>query len=151
MKFLQTVQLDESDSHIFDRPAQPGEWAVPGTFTLWDVAPDALTGPDRQAFEHGFLGTASLGWTSLVRVAEMPPDQWEAVVACLADHLVSHYGAPDTQTARPVAVEEVTLTNGLCEHPVATLIAVDREVTEEGILESYRVVGHPEGFAATLG
>ena len=145
MKFLQVVQLDESDRHIFDRPAQPGEWAVPGTFTLWDVDPDTLTGPARQAFAHGFLGTASLGWASLVRVAEMAPAEWGAVVACLADHLVTHYGAPDIRAARPVAEEEVALTNGLCEHPVETLIAVDREVTEEGILESFRVVDHPQG------
>ena len=39
MKFARTITLDESDSRIFDHVAQPGEWAISGTFEFsnWTV------------------------------------------------------------------------------------------------------------------
>ena len=30
MKLLRTIRLDASDSFVFERPAEPGEWAVSG-------------------------------------------------------------------------------------------------------------------------
>lgn len=151
MKFLRVVHLDGSDRRIYDRVAEAGEWAVPGTFALWDLNPETLAGPALQAFGHGFLGTASLGWASLVSVAEMGPEERERVVERLTGHLVRGFGAPDAEAARPVAEDEVDLTAGLCEHPPGTVIAVDREVTEEGIVESFRVVRHPRGPEAPFG
>jgi hypothetical protein len=123
--------------------ARAGEWAVPGTFYLWDVDPQRLSGAAHEAFACGLLGTETLGWASLVRVAEIGPAEVEAVTERLCRHLRDGFGAPDREAARPVAEEEIRLTRDLCEHPEDTLVAVDREVTDEGILENFRVVAHP--------
>jgi len=143
VKFLLTVRLDSSDERIFPVAAEDGEWALPGSFTLWDVAPEALEGAEHQAFAHGFLGTRSFGWSSLVTVAEMGHRDREIIRERLAEHLMAHYGAPSRAEAMQVAEEEVAFTEGLCEHPPETIIAVDREVSQEGIVESYRVVETP--------
>ena len=38
-----TIRLDPSDKHIFASAAEPGEWAVPGTFLFWDRPADSLS------------------------------------------------------------------------------------------------------------
>ena len=43
---LRTIRLDPSDTFVFERAAEPGEWAVSGAFMFADADPDAL---DRQA------------------------------------------------------------------------------------------------------
>ncbi len=55
-----TIRLDPSDLVVFERAAEPGEWAVPGGFPFWDDDPAALAGKRRQAFRAGFLGAAQL-------------------------------------------------------------------------------------------
>jgi len=39
MHFLRTVQLDASDLQVFEQAAEPGEWAVPGSFALLEIDP----------------------------------------------------------------------------------------------------------------
>ncbi len=36
MRFLRTIRLDASDAEVYDQVAQPGEWAVPGSFSFLD-------------------------------------------------------------------------------------------------------------------
>ena len=59
MKLLRTIQLDPSDTFIFEPAAAPGEWAVPGAFVFWDRDPTTLEGKARSAFRGGFLGVDS--------------------------------------------------------------------------------------------
>ena len=59
IRLPRTLRLDRSDTLIFDRAAEPGEWAVPGSFAFWDDAPGALSGRRQQAFRAGFLGLGS--------------------------------------------------------------------------------------------
>src|SRR5262245_33215601 len=68
MKLLRTIRLDPSDTFVFERAAEPGEWAVSGAFMFVD--PAALEGKARAAFRGGFLGVASLGWSTLVQIVE---------------------------------------------------------------------------------
>src|ERR687894_35551 len=68
-----TLRLDPSDTVVFERAAEPGEWAVPGGFAFWDEDPAALTGRRRQEFRAGFLGLGSFGWSTLVEGAEAAP------------------------------------------------------------------------------
>ena len=42
MKLLRTIRLDPSDTFIFERAAEPGEWAVSGVFAFWHRDPAAL-------------------------------------------------------------------------------------------------------------
>ncbi len=47
MKLLRTIRLDPSDTFVFERAAEPGEWAVSGAFMFGDADPDMLTGKAR--------------------------------------------------------------------------------------------------------
>ena len=43
----------------------------------------------------------------------------------------------------PVAREELEFAAGLCHHPVNTIIAIERNMAEDGIQEQFRVVAQP--------
>src|SRR5260370_29454178 len=68
MKLLRTIQLDASDSFVFEKAAAPGEWAVSGAFAFARDEPAKLHGKARSAFRAGFLGLASLGCSTLVQI-----------------------------------------------------------------------------------
>jgi ADP-ribose pyrophosphatase YjhB (NUDIX family) len=123
-----TIRLDPSDAVVFDRAAEPGEWAVPGGFDFWDEDPAALAGKRRQEFRAGFLGLASFGFSTLVEVAEATPEQREAATAALAVHILAAYGAPDAAAARAAAAEEIAFAASLCDHPPGTVLALSRTV-----------------------
>ena len=53
IKLLRTIRLDPSDTFIFERAAEPGEWAVSGAFLFWDGDPAALEGKARVMFGSG--------------------------------------------------------------------------------------------------
>jgi Family of unknown function (DUF6505) len=72
VRLLRTIRLDPSDTFVFERAADPGEWAVSGAFMFADADPDALVGKSRAAFRGGFLGVASLGWSTLVQISALP-------------------------------------------------------------------------------
>lgn len=136
-----TIRLDASDAAIFERAAEPGEWAVPGAFMFVHADPAALKGKARQAFANGFLGTSSFGWSTLVAVGEAGESETAVVVEALADRFVAEFGAPDRASALAAAREEVEFAAGLCGHPVNTLLAVSREFGPDGdIRESFRVI-----------
>ena len=70
LKFPRTIRLDPSDTFVFERAAEPGEWAVSGAFVFWNRDPAALGQKQRVALRSGFLGIDSLGWSTLAIVAE---------------------------------------------------------------------------------
>ena len=76
MKLLRTIRLDASDTFVFERAAQPGEWAVPGAFVFLDADPATLEGKARTAFRSGFLGVSSLGRSEERRVGKECRSRW---------------------------------------------------------------------------
>lgn len=140
MKFLRTIRLDDSDKQVYDPAAEPGEWAVPGSFAFLDTSPQSLAGKSLQAFKSGFLGVTSFGWSTLVEIAEIDDDEVQPVIDRLAAHLMEHYGAPHIAAALPAAGEEVDYTISLCEHDVHTLLCIERDFGEDGIVESLKVI-----------
>ena len=36
LRFPRTIRLDPSDTLVFERAAEPGEWAVSGAFVFWN-------------------------------------------------------------------------------------------------------------------
>jgi hypothetical protein len=144
MKLLRTIRLDPSDTFVFERAAEPGEWAVSGAFLFADAEPGALDGKPRAAFRSGFLGVASLGWSTLVQIVEASADDRAALVEALAMQFVARLGAPDLAAARAAAEEEVAFAASLCDHPQDTLVAVRRTFEESGIREAFRTL-HPRG------
>lgn len=136
-----TIRLDPSDKVVFAHAAEPGEWAVPGTFLFWGRTPDSLSRKEAIAFRTGFLGVADFGFSTLVTVQEATPDERAALVDTLARQLVTHLGAPTLDAARPAAEEEVALAESLCAgHALNTLIALHRRFDDGTIIEQFRTL-----------
>ena len=140
MKLLRTIRLDPSDTFIFERAAEPSEWAVPGGFVFFDVDPAALEGKARVAFRSGFLGISSLGFSTLVQIVEASEADRAAAVEALAAQLVARFGAPDLATARRAAAEEFAFAASLSDHPPDTLIAMHRVFADGAIRETFRTL-----------
>ncbi|MGD1878981.1 MAG: DUF6505 family protein [Kiloniellaceae bacterium] len=140
MLLPRAVRLDLSDQHVFDRPADPGEWAIPGGFAYWEIDPARLEGKAQIAFRSAWLGLTSFGHTTLVEVAEIPEADFFAAAERLARHIEAGYGAPSFGHALAAARQELDDAAGLCEHKLGTLLAVQREPSDDGFVERYRVI-----------
>ena len=145
MKLLRTIRLDVSDTFVFEKAAEPGEWAVSGAFVFWDRDPSALEGKARSAFRGGFLGVASLGWSTLVQIVEASEADRLAVIDALAKQLVANFGAPTVADARAAAEEEVAFAESLCSQPRDTLVAVHRSFDNGEVRETFRTLRPREG------
>jgi hypothetical protein len=144
VKLIRTIRLDASDTFVFARAAEPGEWAVSGAFVFWNAHVEKLEGQARSAFRGGFLGVESLGWSTLVQIVEASDADRAAMVERLAQQLVAHFGAPDIAAGRAAAEDEVAFAASLCNHPAGTLIAVHRSFDEGAVREAFRTL-HPRG------
>src|SRR3954452_19145490 len=114
LKLPRTIRLDPSDTFVFERAAEPGEWAVSGAFVLGNQDPATLSPKQRVALRSGFLGIDSLGWSTLAIVTEATAMERQAMVDRLAAHLLEKFGAPDLDAARSAAEEEVAFASSLC-------------------------------------
>ena len=141
IRLPRTIRLDPSDRVVFAAAAEPGEWAVPGTF-LFAGRPVAEMGrKDQIAFRSGFLGIGSFGFSTLVTVTEARPEDRVAAVAALAAALVARLGAPGIAAATPAAEEEIALAEDLCRgHAPGTLIALHRAEDGGAIRERFRTL-----------
>jgi hypothetical protein len=144
VRLLRTIRLDPSDTFVFERAADPGEWAVSGAFMFADADPSALAGKSRAAFRGGFLGVASFGWSTLVQIVDAAEEDRDALIDTLAKQLRERLGAPDLRVARTAAQEEVAFAASLCDHPRDTLVAVRRTFEDGAIREAFRTL-HPRG------
>jgi len=144
VKLLRTIRLDPSDTFVFERAAEPGEWAVAGAFVFSDIDPDSLQGKARTAFRAGFLGVNSLGWSTLVQIVEATAEDRTALVEMLAQQLMQNFGAPDLAAARTAAEEEVSFSESLCTQPADTLIAMHRSFENGELREAFRTL-RPRG------
>jgi len=140
MKLLRTIRLDASDTFIFPKAAEPGEWAVAGAFAFWDRDPATLEGKARSAFRGGFLGLSSLGWSTLAQIVEASEAERGQVVDLLTQQLLAQFGAPTADMARAAAAAEVAFAESLCSQPLDTLIAVHRSVEAGEVHETFRTL-----------
>ena len=140
LKMPRTIRLDPSDTFVFSRAAEPGEWAVTGTFLFYGVDADKLSGKERQAFRAGFLGIDSFGWSTLVIVTEASEEERASAVDRLSRQLVTHCGAPDVDSARAAAEEEIAFAQSLCDHDPNTLLGIHRASEGASIRESFRTL-----------
>jgi hypothetical protein len=140
VKLLKTVRADTSDTFVFDKAAEPGEWAVSGALLFADLNPATLSGKPRAAFRSGFLGISSFGWSTLAQIVEVSEEQRFTAVEQLTARLLERCGAPDLATARVAAEEEIAFAASLCAHPPGMLIAVSRRYENEAIRESFRTL-----------
>lgn len=143
MRLLRTIRFDATDERVFERAAAPDELAVPGAFLFAAPPPETIAGKRQQAFASGFLGLESFGFATFACIAEVPEGEFERAVDLLAYRLFAELGAPDLAAARAAATEEVEFAAGLCTHPVNTVIALAREMGEDGVRERFRVIAPP--------
>jgi hypothetical protein len=137
--FPRVLRLDPSDTFVFERAAQPGEWAVPASF-LWEPDLDGLTPKQRAAFRSGFLGLETCGFSTLVEVAEIDEADLRALMPAFARQLEVRFGAPDHETALAVARSEIAFAASLSEHAPGTVIAMHRTVEGGAIKEQFRTL-----------
>ncbi|KPQ11406.1 MAG: hypothetical protein HLUCCO17_07140 [Saliniramus fredricksonii] len=137
-----TIRLDASDAVVFARAAEPGEWAVPGTFLFAGRDPAQFSRKEQIAFRSGFLGVDSFGFSTLIIAQQASAEERAQMVTALARQLVAHLGAPSEAIARPAAEEEVALAQDLCRgHAENTLVALHRSLNEDGAIhEQFRTL-----------
>jgi Family of unknown function (DUF6505) len=140
MKLLRTIRLDPSDTFVFERAAEPGEWAVPGSFVFAPMDVAALGGKMRAAFRSGFLGIDTLGWSTLVQVVEASAQDRDAALDLLAQRLVERFGAPDLAAARAAAKEEIAFAASLANHAEGMVVALSRTSSDGDIHERFRTL-----------
>lgn len=140
LRLPRTIRLDPSDTFVFETAAEPGEWAVTGSFLFWDKDAGALAGKELVAFRSGFLGVRSLGFSTLVVVAEASEAERDEAVEDLARHIHERFGAPDLAAARGAAREEIEVAASLCRPEVGTLIAMHRTSEAGEIREAFRTL-----------
>ena len=141
MKLARAIHFDESDTRVYHSPARTGEWCISGGFEFSNWSEADLTGKQRQAFSNGWLGLETFGRVTFVAVTQIEEGERDVLIDALAQHFVDIYGAPDLETARPVAADEFAQMVDLCEdHHANTLLTVARELTEAGVRETYRVI-----------
>lgn len=143
-KLPRTLRLDLSDTFVFEHAAEPGEWAVTGSFRFWDRDLAALAGKARAGFRAGFLGVASLGSSTLVVVTQASEAEREDAVALLARGLHERFGAPSLGAAEAAAREEIGFAASLCDHPVGTILAMHRTLEAGEIRERFRTLTRRE-------
>ena len=90
LKFPRTIRLDPSDTFVFARAAEPGEWAVSGAFVFWNHDLATLEQKQRVALRSGFLGIDSLGWSTLAIVTEATEAERQAMIERLAGQLMGN-------------------------------------------------------------
>ena len=140
LKLPRTIRLDPSDTFVFERAAEPGEWAVSGAFVFWNQDPATLGQKQRVALRSGFLGVDSFGWSTLAVVTEATEAERQTMVERLAAQLLEKFGAPDLAAARSAAEEEVAFAASLCDHAPQTLLAVQRSVEDGEVRERFRTL-----------
>ncbi|MRH21967.1 DUF6505 family protein [Rhodovulum strictum] len=152
IRLPRTIRLDASDPVVFGAAAEPGEWAVPGTFLFAGRDPASLTRKQAIAFRSGFLGIESFGFSTLVVIAEATGAEHAAAIDQLAAQLVARLGAPDPATARPAATEEIALAADLCrDHAAGMLVALHRTWEGGAIREQFRTLRPRDETAFSAG
>jgi hypothetical protein len=140
VKLLKTVRADTSDTFVFDKAAESGEWAISGALLFAHMDPATLSGKPRAAFRSGFLGIGSFGWSTLAQIVQASEEQRSTAVEQLAAQLVERCGAPDLATAQAAAEQEIAFAASLCDHPPGMLVAVSRRHENDAIRESFRTL-----------
>lgn len=149
MKFLKTIRFDPSDTRVFDKAAEPDEWAIPGGIIFGGLSEEDLSGKTKQAFSNGFMSLESFGWSTFASVAELGRTTKDHLIDKLAANLAHGHGAPFLQAAQEAAQSEVDFVLDMCARtPINSLFTIRRYFDEEGEMrEEFRMLERPPGAA----
>ena len=142
MKLIRTIRLDPSDTFVFERAAEPGEWAVSGAFVFWnaDAAKLRRQGalgvsrrvPRRRSRSAGRRWCRSSRRATTDRAA-VGRARWRSNSSRISARRI-------IAAARAAAEEEVAFAESLCNHPADTLIAVHRTFEDGEVREAFRTL-----------
>jgi hypothetical protein len=114
-----------------------GRLLAPSAFAA--IGEADIKGKVKQAFSNGFLGLDSMGFSTLVSIVTVKPDDLGKIENRLCSIFMNEFGAPDEATAMAAVTEEIKFMADLCaEHKTGTLLAIERSLGDEGIRESFR-------------
>jgi Family of unknown function (DUF6505) len=147
LKLPRAIRLDPSDTFVFDRPAEAGEWVVSGAFMFNGQDPDNFGPKERVAFRSGWLGIESFGWSTLAIVTEISAEECQKALQAFAQRIRDVFKAPTLDAAREAALEELAFATSLCDHPPHTLLGVWRTFENGEIRERFRTIAPKEDFS----
>ncbi|MEP4194703.1 MAG: DUF6505 family protein [Aliishimia sp.] len=140
-RLARAIHFDESDMNIFHMPARTGEWCISGGFEFSNWGEGDLSGKARQAFSNGWLGLETFGRVTFVAITNIEESEIAVLTQLLAQHFVDIYGAPSVEAALGTAAEELRQMQEMCsEMEQNTLLTVARDLGEQGVTESYRII-----------
>jgi hypothetical protein len=139
MRFPRIVRPEPKGFGGFVPAATPGEWAVTGAFRFAHRDPATIQRRELHIFKHGWFGLESFGGGPLVEVADLAEAVHDELGRRLAAYLMTQYGI-NPGAAIEAALEELAFAASLCSHPLRTVLALDREFNEQGLIETTRVV-----------
>jgi len=146
MKLAKTIQLDTSDKNIFEVSAKPNEWAISGTFAFVDGNPDSWPKKHQFAFQSAWLGLPSFGYSTFVQVTNIKEFKYKIIIKNLRKILMNIYNAPNLKTAEQTAKRNIDDMVSLCSHPDGTLLAIERQIVDDTITESVRIINADENI-----
>ena len=147
MKLAKTIQLDVSDTHVFERPAKVGEWAITGTFSFVDSDPSNWTSKQQLAFRTAWLGIGSFGNSTFVQVVEISNHEYEQAIQTLSKYLTDVHNAPSQGAAKSASQQEIDDMVAMCDHPPGTLLSIERSIADQNITEKTSVLA-PSGSSS---
>ena len=106
MKLLRTIRLDPSDTFVFERAAEPGEWAVSGAFVFSDADPGNARRQGARGVPRRLPRHSSLGWSTLVQIVEASEEDRAAAIDALAQAACRALRRARSSTRRGAAAEE---------------------------------------------
>ena len=136
-KFLKAVRLDNSDDELYrvSGACDEGEWLCSGGFAVCDLAGGYRCEP-RCHCEASFVSISRRARCSLAEVVEVEDGDLEIFKDALTQQLLFEWKAPDFDTARALAEEEIDYTAELCETlPAEVWISVKRSPGENGAID----------------
>jgi hypothetical protein len=115
-KFLKAVRLDNADAELYRvaGACDEGEWVCSGGFAACNLAEGYRCNP-RCYCDESFISISRRARCTIAEVVEVSDADIAVIRDALTQHLLLDWRAPDHETARDVADEEIDYTMELCE------------------------------------
>ena len=136
-KFLKAVRLDNSDEDLYRQSGacDEDEWVTSGGFAVCDLAGGYRCTP-RCYCDASFLSLTRRARCTIAEVVEIADADLEIFKDQMAQHLLFDWKAPDFETARGVADEEIDYTTELAAtFPAEVWITVSRSPGSDGVID----------------
>jgi hypothetical protein len=136
-KFLKAVRLDNSDAELYTQggACDENEWVCSGGFAVCNLAAGYRCEP-RCYCDASFLSISSRARCTLAEVVEVDDGEIEIFKDALTQHLLFDWKAPDYDTARGIAEEEIDYTVELAATFTAEMwVSVKRSPGTNGAID----------------